>query len=392
MTSQPSAFSALDGAVTQPAESSESPEALAGFTSPRHYGGFLREQRALDAGRAVVDLSGLGVLRLEGADRATLLHSLTSGFVQNLAAGQSAETLLLDPQGRIEHAFGVLEDGDGMWLLTAPDRAPGLADFLTRMRFMLDARIVSPAEDVRPIAWLARDGADPTLGLTEAAPTWVDPWGDPPEWSTTYRDDQGVSPAQWPLRIALVPASVHDELAARVRSGHTRAAGLDALNALRVAAWRPFVTAEVDARTIPHELDWMRTAVHLSKGCYRGQETVAKVHNLGRPPRRLTMLHLDGEAGLPPTGAMLRVRETGNAPGAAAEAPKPIGRITSVAMHMDEGPIALALLARGVPPDALLATETEDGSAVIATQVPIVSPESGRNVTVPRIPRLAQKR
>ena len=71
-------------------------------------------------------------------------------------------------------------------------------------------------------------------------------------------------------------------------------AGIWAAEALRVAAWRPRLGFETDHRTIVHEVDWLRTAVHLHKGCYRGQETVARVHNLGRPPRRLVFLHLDG--------------------------------------------------------------------------------------------------
>ncbi len=71
-------------------------------------------------------------------------------------------------------------------------------------------------------------------------------------------------------------------------------AGFDAYEALRVEARRPRFGVDTDHRTIPNELQWLRTAVHLDKGCYRGQETVARVHNLGRPPRRLVLLHLDG--------------------------------------------------------------------------------------------------
>ena len=71
-------------------------------------------------------------------------------------------------------------------------------------------------------------------------------------------------------------------------------AGTWAYEALRIAAGRPRLGLDTDHRTIPHELGWIETAVHLSKGCYRGQETVARVHNLGHPPRRLVRLHLDG--------------------------------------------------------------------------------------------------
>ena len=82
------------------------------------------------------------------------------------------------------------------------------------------------------------------------------------------------------------------DLAAAV--GDRPLAGTWAAEALRIAAWRPRLGFETDHRTIAHEVDWLRTAVHLHKGCYRGQETVARVHNLGRPPRRLVFLHLDG--------------------------------------------------------------------------------------------------
>lgn len=59
-------------------------------------------------------------------------------------------------------------------------------------------------------------------------------------------------------------------------------AGAWAVDALRIAAWRPrFGAEQTTYRTIAHELDWLRTAVHLHKGCYRGQETIARVHNLG---------------------------------------------------------------------------------------------------------------
>jgi folate-binding protein YgfZ len=113
-----------------------------------------------------------------------------------------------------------------------------------------------------------------------------------------------------------------------------------------VAAWRPRLGFETDHRTIPHEVDWLRTAVHLHKGCYRGQETVARVHNLGRPPRRLVFLHLDG------SGHTLPAR------GAAVELDgRAVGHLTSVARHFEDGPIALALVKRNTPVEAVLAVE-----------------------------------
>ncbi|MFT4219809.1 MAG: glycine cleavage T C-terminal barrel domain-containing protein, partial [Microbacterium sp.] len=166
-----------------------------------------------------------------------------------------------------------------------------------------------------------------------------------------------------------------DELAA----GPVAVAGLVAADALRVAAWRPRWANEVDERALPHEADWLRTAVHLSKGCYRGQETVAKVHNLGHPPRRLALLHLDGsDSLLPCAGAAVRHGETR------------VGHVTSAALHHEEGPIALALLKRSTPACAALAVDTDDGP-VAAAQEAIVPADAGATASVPRMPRLSRR-
>ena len=128
--------------------------------------------------------------------------------------------------------------------------------------------------------------------------------------------------------------------------------GTWASEAARVEAWRPRASHEADHRTIPHELDWLRTAVHLTKGCYRGQESVARVHNLGRPPRRLVMLHLDGSGHLlPEPGAAVHdvVRNADS-----QEPGRVVGQVTTVARHHELGPVALAVVKRSVPADAEL--------------------------------------
>jgi tRNA-modifying protein YgfZ len=153
------------------------------------------------------------------------------------------------------------------------------------------------------------------------------------------------------------------------------AAGTLALEALRIAAWRPRGT-EIDDRTIPHELDWLRSAVHLSKGCYRGQETVAKVHNLGHPPRRLVMLHLDGSEGVhAAAGDAVSLGESA------------VGTITSAGIHYELGPIALAVVKRTTDPLAEL-TVTTQGIAIAASQEVIVPVGAGAVADIPRIPRL----
>ena len=167
---------------------------------------------------------------------------------------------------------------------------------------------------------------------------WSDPWprlvGDTAAYSTVT-EHPGEQRA-W--RELLVPRA---DLAAAV--GDRPLSGTWAAEALRIAAWRPRLGFETDHRTIPHEVDWLRTAVHLHKGCYRGQETIARVHNLGRPPRRLVFLHLDGSGHtLPAHGDPLEMEG------------RTVGSLTSVGRHHEDGPIALALVKRNIPLDAVL--------------------------------------
>ncbi|MCW2837637.1 MAG: folate-binding protein, partial [Marmoricola sp.] len=142
------------------------------------------------------------------------------------------------------------------------------------------------------------------------------------------------------------------------------AAGMWAYEALRIARGEPRFGQDTDHRTIPNEVGWIPSAVHLDKGCYRGQETVARVHTLGRPPRRLTLLHLDGSDNrLPTRGAPVLNGE------------REVGFVGSSARHHEYGPIALALLKRNVPVDAEL-----DADGLPATQEIVVDPEVGLHV------------
>lgn len=306
-----------------------------------HYGEPVAEQRALEAGEAVVDLSHRDVLRVTGADRLTWLDTLSTQWLRDLAPGQSREALILSPHGHIEHDLHVLATDDACWITTEPGAGQALLEHLERMRFMLqvDPHLVTDE-------WAVL--GEPTRDDAELA--WVDPWPQVVGDSAAYCVVPEPAHPGWARasRERLVPRG---ELEAAV--GDRRLAGTWAAEALRVAAWRPRSGSDTDHRTIPQELDWLRTAVHLHKGCYRGQETVARVHNLGRPPRRVVMLHLDGSGhDLPEPGAEL-VTE----PGA-----RPIGRLTTVARHHELGPIALAVVKRNVPIDAVLLAGTVTAS------------------------------
>jgi len=355
------------------------PGAVADGASAAHYGDPVAEQRMLTAGRAIVDLSDRGVVTVTGPDRLALLDSLTSQALATLAPGSSAETLLLDPNGRLEHSIRVVDDGVTAWLLVDAAQAQPLAAWLDRMRFMMRVEVTDATALWATLGQLLPEGAAPLVA--PAAPNgvpllWRDPWAAVQAGGWQYADAAAEHPASaFPAVELLVERARLAEVADAARSGGLGVAGALALEALRIAAWRPRMT-EVDERSIPHELDWLRSAVHLTKGCYRGQETVAKVHNLGHPPRRLVMLHLDGSDALLP-GAGTDVRSDDAV----------VGAVTSAARHHELGPIALAVVKRSLDPTASLVVEV-DGTLVAAAQQVIVPPDAGATANVPRLPRL----
>ncbi|MFJ3029785.1 YgfZ/GcvT domain-containing protein [Curtobacterium sp. NPDC087080] len=334
-----------------------------------HFGNPVGEQRALASGRAVVEL-GLGVVTVSGPDRLSWLNSITSQLLTGLEPGVGTETLVLDQSGRVEHAARVVDDGEVTWLLTeAADAAP-LAAWLDSMRFMLRVEVADRSSDLVTLGRFDRSAAPDDVVVE-----WVDPWSSVTPGGWGYAALEAHPGSDWTLRIDVVTPDTAVALAA----SDAPVAGLLAFEALRIAAWRP-VLGDVDERTIPHELDWLRSAVHLSKGCYRGQETVAKVHNLGHPPRRVVMLHLDGSDGVLP------------APGTAVELDgKDVGRLTASALHHELGPVGLAVVKRSLDPAAVL-TLTVDDVVVTAAQETIVPPEAGATANVPRLPRLGAVR
>ncbi len=281
-----------------------------------HYGSFNREQRTLVDGEGFVDLSHRDVLRIAGPDRLTWLHSLTTQHLTDLPSGLWTQALVLSPNGHVEHAFDGVDDGEALTVHTEPGSGAALLEFLQRMVFMMRVEITDVTEEIA-VAWRPK-GYDLV----------------PRDRLTTYAEAAGP------------------------------ACGLWAFEALRIARGEPRFGLDTDHRTIPNEAGWIPSAVHLDKGCYRGQETVARVHTLGRPPRRLTLLHLDGsENRLPERGADLKQDD------------KIVGFVGSSARHHELGPIALALVKRNVPVDATL-----DADGLVAAQEVIFYPEVGLHV------------
>ncbi|MFI7705789.1 YgfZ/GcvT domain-containing protein [Nonomuraea sp. NPDC049480] len=280
-----------------------------------HYGDLFAEQRALAKGEAVVDRSNREVIRISGADRLKWLNDLTSQKLDTLKPGEWTQTLDLDLQGRVQHHLTLVDDGESVLAHVEPGTAQSLIDYLDRMRFMLRVE-VSRADDLAVLSTATEDFLVPRAELAEHLGRPV--------------------------------------------------AGLWAYEAFRIEAYRPRLGFETDHKTIPHEVGWIGAAVHLGKGCYRGQETVARVHNLGHPPRRLVFLHLDGSVDTLPAHGAPVIFES-----------QEVGVVGSAARHHELGPIALAVIKRTVPVDAPLLA-----GGVAAAQEVVVPPDAGRNVSI----------
>ncbi|WGL52070.1 folate-binding protein [Nocardioides sp. BP30] len=285
-----------------------------------HYGSFNVEQRTLASGEGFVDLSHRDVLRIAGPDRLTWLHSLTSQAFEGLGAGVWTSALILSPQGHLEHFFAGVDDGTAFTAWTEPGHGEALVAYLERMKFWSEVEV----------------SADPSLAVV---------------WRPAAGEASG--------RTSFIP---REALPAYVDAAGP-ACGLWAYEALRIERGEPRIFVDTDHRTIPNEIGLVGT--HLDKGCYRGQETVARVHTLGRPPRRLVLLHLDGsENRLPAAGTALTGPDG-----------REVGFVGSSARHFELGPIALGLVKRSVAVDAPLSV---DGMPV--AQETVVDPEVGLHV------------
>ncbi|MBB6118282.1 YgfZ/GcvT domain-containing protein [Nocardiopsis algeriensis] len=317
-----------------------------------HYGDPAHEGRAIERSSAWVDRSNRDVVRVSGPDRLNWLNDLTSQLTKDLAPGTATEALVLDNRGHLRHHLSLVEDGEAVWIHTEPGQGAELARFLDSMRFMLRVEV----ED---------------LGGSRSVLTVLGP-----QRASVI---ESVAPEDTPVRAAedqtdlFVPSERLVETAEALTAAGARPAGMWPYEAHRIEHHRVRPGLDTDERTIPHEVDWVGRAVHLEKGCYPGQETVARVHNLGRPPRRLVMLHLDGTAErLPAVGSPIEL--DGRA----------IGRVGSSARHHELGPIALGVVKRTAPVDADLVVD-----GIAAGQEVVVDPDTGANarITLRRRPR-----
>ena len=346
-----------------------------------HYGDPLGEQRAAETDAVVVDRSHRSALTLTGGDRQTWLHSISTQHVSELPDGASTQNLSLDGQGRVEDHWIQTELGGITYLDTEPWRGQPLLDYLRKMVFWSD--VTAGPADLAVLSLLGpRLGEPPVLEALgiEALPVEM---AAVPVAGGFVRRMTGTRDGQVELDV-VVDRRQSADVQRRLTQAGLRRAGVWAYEAHRVAAVRPRLGVDTDERTIPHEVGWIggpgQAAVHLDKGCYRGQETVARVHNLGKPPRMLVLLHLDGSVDRPATGDA--VLANGRA----------VGRLGTVVDHVDLGPVALALVKRGVPVDTDLVTggDAQVPAVIDADSLtPLDGPGAGR-VAVERLRGTAQ--
>jgi folate-binding protein YgfZ len=273
-----------------------------------HFGEPNQEQKALVVGNGWADLTHRGIISISGKDRLTWLHALTTQHLEKLEAGMWVEALILDVQGHVIDQLFLVDDGSTTWLHTENSRTNEILDYLNKMKFMLEVEVKDQSNDYAVLR----------------APGKSDLLGGP---------------------YALVPRGELKETTDAFSKSHIQV-GMWALEAERVSQGRARLLFETDHKSIPNELGFINKAVHMNKGCYRGQETVAKVFNLGQPPRKLVRLHLDGSmVAMPEHGAKVFLED------------KEVGFIGTVARHYELGPIALAAIKRNVPADATLICE-----------------------------------
>lgn len=309
---------------------------------PEHFGNPLLEQRKLLAGEAYVERDDQNIVQVSGEDAKSWLHSLLTQDILNLAEGESTEALLLTPQGHIEHQLKVVIAESGVLLIVDSTRADALISWLEKMRFRSKVEVSKTSLKA--------------FGLFVEFPglLWRDSFSIPSTFSVSYN----------PNRAKFNYFELISEQAPNLEP-----AGLMALRALRIAAGRPEIS-DVDDKSLPHEFDWLQSAVHLSKGCYRGQESVSKIHNLGHPPRRLVILNLESGDDLPSRDDLVFYQD------------KLVGKVLSSALHYELGSVALALVARHTPYLDLLVEIA--GRKVSAHQQVLVPADAGKAANLPR--------
>lgn len=358
-----------------------------------HYGEPLSEQRAITSTGAIVDRSHRRVIRVTGPEAAAFLHNLLSQKLDDVQAGWSGSALDLDTQGRILHTMDIsvttdtgadagAGTGDGAGAAAAPEglafyldceagKFDSLRDFLQKMIFWSQVTIEEANLAIITVLGGPTDTHLPSQAVYSRTVSTATPAGTGSAQPTT---------GLWEARRTdiAVPREQLEAAVEELESTGLQLVGLMAYTAERVKALEA-EAVDLDEKSIPHEIPhWIGRgervgAVHLEKGCYRGQETVARVENLGRSPRVLVLLHLDGSAPTMPS------------PGADIQAKgRRVGKLGTVIDDCDYGPIALGVIKRSAL-DAGQVNIGDVAASIDADSIPVEEGEKAGRAAINKL-------
>ena len=319
-----------------------------------HYGDVEAEYAALRTGTLLVDRSLRGRLRARGEKAKEMITGLVTNDVLSLEPGHGQYAAALTPKGKIIADVRIFLDGDTL-LIDAPPRAfPG---FLAMLKKYLNPRVVPFEDESAATNDLCVAGTNSRLVLAEAFGAPSATLGTLPPYGQIAVEVDGVSilVARTPdvgvdAFDCFIPAASLDALRTRLLAAGARPGGLQAWEIARIETGRPEWGLDIDETTIAQEanLDEMH-AISYTKGCYTGQETVARVHFRGHVNRYLRGLMFDTED---PAPARATVSDASG---------KPVGEIRSGTRSPRVGAIALAMVRREIEPGTALTATWEGG-------------------------------
>jgi folate-binding protein YgfZ len=293
------------------------------------------EQRIVHDGCGLVDRSERGKLALTGPDAKRFLQGQVTNDVEALEPGQGCYAAILTPKGKMLGDLRILDTGAELWLDTERSALQGIFNVLHRARIGFGAELHKRTLErgmlslIGPQAGRIAGAEASALIGAEHANGFAEVDGIP---ALLVATDVGVD--------LVCDAARTDALAGALFERGARAVSPEAAECLRVEHGRPRYGIDMDETTIPQEAGINERAISFTKGCYVGQETVARLHYKGKPNRHLRGLRLSAPA---PSGTELLLDG------------RPVGRLGSVVVSPLYGAIGLALVRREAPPGTRLA-------------------------------------
>ncbi len=288
-----------------------------------------------------------GLLVVGGAEAADYLQGQLTNDVEAIEPGEGAYAALLDRKGHMQADMRVLRPGEGpaLWLLLEPE---GLAAATRHLQMYKIGREVEvdDASDERSLLSL--------VGPRSAEIAGCAPLPDLACEAVTVAGAECLAVGSAEGIDLVVPAAERDRGRDSLLAAGAVEVSAEAAEILRIEAGRPRFGAEMGTETMPAEAGIVEQAVSFTKGCYIGQETVARLHYKGKPNRHLRGLRLSAPVA---PGASLRLGE------------KEVGTVGSAAVSPALGPVGLAILRREAEPGATVAVG-EDGVTAEVVALP----------------------